>query len=179
MMQGKTIKRFRMTHGITQEELGKLIGVPAVTLSAYETGRYDVPRTVEHKMNLVIEEFGIDNTLIVTAHKYIAPHKKPGRVKQKANGVEEPKKEEENVIPLTTQSPVALPPSSNHYNGGNPDHIDVLKFSEVNFTESENIGFYRISAIKYLARYGKKNGYNPEDLEKALYYINKLKEVTQ
>lgn len=178
MMQGKTIKRFRMTHGITQEELGKLIGVPAVTLSAYETGRYEIPRTVEHKMNLIIEEFGIDYTIEVIPHKYVAPHKKPGRVKRKANGVEEPKGEEK-VEPLLPSTSVALPPSSNHYNGGNPDHIDVLKFSEVNFTESENIGFYRISAIKYIARYGKKNGYNPEDLEKALYYINKLKEVTR
>ena len=59
-----------------------------------------------------------------------------------------------------------------HYHAGN---IDVIKFSEENFDKAEVKGFYRINAIKYVTRYDKKNGI--EDLDKAIFYINKLKEL--
>ena len=58
-----------------------------------------------------------------------------------------------------------------HYHTGN---IDVIKFSEENFSNEELKGFYRMNAIKYITRYDKKNGI--EDLDKAIFYINKLKE---
>lgn len=60
----------------------------------------------------------------------------------------------------------------NHYHTGN---IDVIKFSKENFAKEESKGFYRINAIKYITRYDKKNGI--EDLDKAVFYINKLKEL--
>lgn len=59
-----------------------------------------------------------------------------------------------------------------HYHTGN---IDVIKFSEENFSNEELKGFCRINAIKYITRYDKKNGI--EDLDKAIFYINKLKEL--
>ena len=59
-----------------------------------------------------------------------------------------------------------------HYHTGN---IDVIKFSEENFSNEELKGFYRMNAIKYITRYDKKNGI--EDLDKAIFYINKLKEL--
>ena len=60
----------------------------------------------------------------------------------------------------------------NHYHTGN---VDVIEFSKENFSKEESKGFYRISAIKYITRYDKKNGI--EDLEKAIDFINRLKEL--
>ncbi|QCR33144.1 DUF3310 domain-containing protein [Lysinibacillus sp. SGAir0095] len=65
-------------------------------------------------------------------------------------------------------------PGSAHYHTGN---IDVWMFADENFSWEEVLGFHRIDAIKYLARYGKKEGYNLRDLEKAQAEINKLIEM--
>jgi len=67
-------------------------------------------------------------------------------------------------------------PDSEHYHEGK---IDVWAFADENFNSDECIGFHRINAIKYLTRYGKKNGYNVRDLEKAITYIQKLIELNQ
>ena len=56
-----------------------------------------------------------------------------------------------------------------HYHRGS---IDVIKFGEENFYESELKGFYRMNILKYVTRYDNKNGL--EDLEKAKFYLNKL-----
>src|SRR5690606_14692830 len=62
----------------------------------------------------------------------------------------------------------------NHYHSGN---IDVIKFSEENFSKEEQKGFHRINAIKYITRYDRKNGV--EDLNKAKFYIDKLIEMEE
>src|SRR5699024_6604466 len=62
-------------------------------------------------------------------------------------------------------------PESDHYHTGG---VDVWQFADENFSQVEVEGFHRINAIKYLARYGKKNGYNRKDLEKAIVSIEKL-----
>lgn len=67
-------------------------------------------------------------------------------------------------------------PDSDHYHEGK---IDVWAFADENFSLDECIGFHRINAIKYLTRYGKKNGYNARDLEKAIVYIEKLIELNK
>lgn len=61
-----------------------------------------------------------------------------------------------------------------HYHSGN---IDVIKFSEENFSKEEQKGFHRINAIKYITRYDRKNGV--EDLQKARFYIDKLIEMEE
>lgn len=61
-------------------------------------------------------------------------------------------------------------PSHYHKNG-----IDVIGFSEAQFSKEELKGFCRINAIKYITRFDRKNGV--EDLEKAKFYIDKLIEV--
>jgi len=61
-----------------------------------------------------------------------------------------------------------------HYHSGN---IDVIKFSEENFSKEEQKGFHRINAIKYITRYDRKNGV--EDLNKAKFYIDKLIEMEE
>jgi hypothetical protein len=60
----------------------------------------------------------------------------------------------------------------NHYHKGG---IDVIGFSELQFSKEELKGFYRINGLKYLTRYDRKNGI--QDLEKAEFYIKKLKEL--
>jgi len=65
----------------------------------------------------------------------------------------------------------ATRPDSEHYHTGK---IDVWAFADENFNIDEVIGFHRINAIKYIARYGKKNGYNNRDLEKAIVSLQKL-----
>jgi len=57
-----------------------------------------------------------------------------------------------------------------HYHTGG---IDVIRFSELQFDESELKGFHRINAIKYITRYDKK-GSPLDDLMKAKFYIDKL-----
>lgn len=59
-----------------------------------------------------------------------------------------------------------------YYHAGD---IDVIKFAEANFPKEELRGFYRINILKYVTRYDKKNGI--EDLEKAEFYRNKLREL--
>lgn len=56
-----------------------------------------------------------------------------------------------------------------HYHAGK---IDVIKFSEENFTKEELKGFYRINVLKYVTRYDKKDMLN--DLQKAQFYLDKL-----
>jgi hypothetical protein len=45
------------------------------------------------------------------------------------------------------------------------------------FVEANDLGFLDGTAIKYLARWKKKNGL--EDLRKAIHYVNKLIEVEE
>ncbi|WP_394139588.1 DUF3310 domain-containing protein [Cytobacillus oceanisediminis] len=61
-------------------------------------------------------------------------------------------------------------PSHYHSNG-----IDVIGFSELQFDKEQLKGFYRINVLKYVTRYDRKNGV--QDLEKAEFYLNKLKEL--
>jgi hypothetical protein len=58
-------------------------------------------------------------------------------------------------------------PKHYHSNG-----IDVIGFSEKQFTKEQLKGFYRINVLKYVTRYDKKHGL--KDLHKANFYLNKL-----
>ena len=58
-----------------------------------------------------------------------------------------------------------------HYNQGKTETIDILKEF---LTEEEFIGFLKGNVLKYLHRYKYKNGL--EDLNKASWYLDKLKE---
>ena len=48
------------------------------------------------------------------------------------------------------------------------DEVQTVDFI---FDVTKNTGFYHGNAIKYLARWGKKNGHNEDDLLKAIHYI--------
>lgn len=59
----------------------------------------------------------------------------------------------------------------NHYKG---DKGDLLSSMDGFMSDDEIRGFYKGNIIKYTTRYNKKNGL--EDLDKANYYIERLKE---
>lgn len=59
-----------------------------------------------------------------------------------------------------------------HYNQGGKETIEILKDF---LTENEFKGFLKGNVIKYMHRYNFKNGL--EDLSKAQWYLNKLRET--
>lgn len=61
--------------------------------------------------------------------------------------------------------------SPKHYNQFSREVIDTMKGMS---TAEEFKGFLKLNAVKYLSRYQGKNGI--EDLDKAIWYIEKLKE---
>lgn len=61
-----------------------------------------------------------------------------------------------------------------HYKQFSREVIDTMQGVS---TPEEFKGYLKLNAIKYLSRYQGKNGV--EDLEKAVWYINKLKEVVE
>jgi Protein of unknwon function (DUF3310) len=54
-----------------------------------------------------------------------------------------------------------------HY-GGNDDGIQLIDFIH---SSGDGVPFCRSSALKYVARYGKKQGFNKIDLYKAIHFI--------
>lgn len=61
-----------------------------------------------------------------------------------------------------------------HYKQFSREVIDTMQGVS---TPEEFKGYLKLNAIKYLSRYQGKNGV--EDLDKAVWYINKLKEVVE
>lgn len=57
-----------------------------------------------------------------------------------------------------------------HYHSGG---IDVIGFSEKQFSKEQLIGSHRINVLKYVTRFDKK-GRPMKDLKKARFYIDKL-----
>ena len=68
----------------------------------------------------------------------------------------------------TTADLVNHPP---HYNKTNRECIDIIEDS---LTKEEFMGYLKGTIIKYTYRYPDKNG--QEDLEKAVWFINKLRD---
>tara|TARA_R110000851_G_scaffold39966_1_gene101068 strand:+ start:9924 stop:10292 length:369 start_codon:yes stop_codon:yes gene_type:complete len=55
----------------------------------------------------------------------------------------------------------------NHYSGG----VQVVEYIMSN---AETLDYLKGNIIKYIHRYGKKHGYNDEDLYKAIHYITMM-----
>ena len=64
--------------------------------------------------------------------------------------------------------------SPSHYKQFSREVIDTMQGMS---TPEEFKGHLKLTAVKYLSRYQGKNGV--EDLDKAIWYINKLKEVLE
>ena len=52
---GKRIKFLRDSKGLTQEELGKFVGVNKATINRYETGEIDIKRTIAIKLGEALD----------------------------------------------------------------------------------------------------------------------------
>jgi len=167
-MNKRTVTYFRKTHKLNQAELADLLGVASSTVSAYETGKIPIAGRVKSKLQRLIEEHGIDWGVEIPDE---------GQMRIKKTGFEQAK--EQATVELKTIIQDSLEPSerpaSEHYHSG---RIDVWQFADENFELLERIGFHRINALKYIARFGKKKGYNHEDLDKAIVEIQKLKQLT-
>ena len=61
-----------------------------------------------------------------------------------------------------------------HYNQFSREVIDTMQGMS---TAEEFKGYLKLNAVKYLSRYQGKNGV--EDLDKAIWYVTKLKEVLE
>lgn len=59
-------------------------------------------------------------------------------------------------------------------NVNHPSYYTDGKIEVIDFIEDKKLNFHRGNAVKYIARAGKKNTANEvEDLEKAVWYINR------
>ena len=72
--------------------------------------------------------------------------------------------------PLEDKTTADMVNHPHHYNKTNRECIDVIQDS---LTKDEFIGYLKGTIIKYTYRYPDKNG--QEDLEKAVWFINKLR----
>ena len=163
-MNGRTIVAFRATHNLSLKELEDLVdGVISHTaINAFESSNEITSKPFRYRFERLVVEFGIDNQFLG-----LRSYKKKGW-----------KCKEKEVVDVAIQeiatTEVEERPASSHYHTGN---IDVWAFADENFSLEEVTGFHRIDAIKYLTRYGKKDGYNRRDLEKAIVEIQKLLEL--
>jgi len=70
---------------------------------------------------------------------------------------------------MSKDDPVNNP---SHYNMLTIEAIDII---EMSMTKEEFLGYLKGNSLKYMIRY-KHKGNPVEDLEKATWYLNKLKE---
>lgn len=147
------IVAFRATHNLSQEDLAELLGnsVTGSAISKYETGMLPATPHFQHKMNQLIDEFGIDEN-------------KVGIVKYHKRGISKKRKVKE----------VSERPASAHYHTGS---IDVWAFGKENYERDQVLAYHALTAVKYIVRFGKKKGYNIEDLDKAIACINEIKDI--
>ena len=146
------IKEFRIKNGIKQKELAKELGVSQGHLSMIEN---DIVQ-ISNKVSTAFQDFAWSHFVDSFGVKD----------EVKVNIIDVPEVE---VVEET-------PPHSEHYHQGS---IDVWEFADKFFNKEKVIGFHQINAIKYIARYGLKDGFNQKDLDKAIAEINKLKEITK
>ena len=61
-----------------------------------------------------------------------------------------------------------------------PNHYNAGKIEVIDFIEDQKLGFHLGNAIKYICRAGKKDPKKiMEDLDKAIWYINRYKETIE
>ena len=75
----------------------------------------------------------------------------------------------EEIEPTQTDNPVDHP---RHYTAGGVECIDALKAATVGLQGIQAV--CAANAIKYIWRFSRKNG--AEDIDKAIWYLNRLKE---
>lgn len=201
-MRKEEISYFRKTHRLTQQELADLVGTNKSNVSAYERGFNRIPKWFEIRFSKLTDELGIEREgevqpdmrfrrmiedvsdtikeepsvqkpLEVPVEEYVEKDLATKMVELQEKLLNDSVGSSRKVIGIediiVNQS--FDRPDSDHYHTGS---IDVWQFAEENFSPEELLGFHRINAIKYIARYGKKNGKNPKDLEKAIACMKEI-----
>lgn len=158
-MYGKKIIAFRATHNLSLKELESLLDntISDITINAYENSMYEPPKHFKVKFDRIVEEYGID-------------YEKLKLKKYKKRGYKRTVKPKESLPEVATTELLERPASA-HYHIGK---IDVWQFAEENYTTEQVTAFHGINAIKYITRFGKKEGYNKTDLEKAIACIREM-----
>lgn len=73
-----------------------------------------------------------------------------------------------------TPSNMPLTGVFNHDQVNHPSHYTSGKIEVIDFIEDQKLDFHLANAVKYICRAGKKNpDKTQEDLEKAVWYINR------
>ena len=89
---------------------------------------------------------------------------------RKMLGYDMPKEEQEEVV---DDDPVNHPSHYQTYSADN--NIECIDAMKAAFGVEEVLDFCKLNAFKYLWRHSSKNGM--EDIDKALWYISKYKEL--
>lgn len=172
-MDAKTFIQFRMTHNLTQEELGSFLGISKSAVCHIETRRMDITKRIRNLMWQLIDEYGINRELYIVKDKQYrakGQNKQEGEVNQGPIGEEIKGYNKQGTIDELE----SLPPASEHYHTA---ELDPIGLSEKLFSKEKLLGFYQVNVIKYMSRYGVKGGYNKDDLDKAQFYLDKIKEL--
>lgn len=170
-MNGKILKALRKTHFLTQVEISQLLNVKPSTYAGYESGKNPMPKWFVKRAEQLVDLIGYEEKYLLEGLEKVYVTKKP-------RGLAVVKKEKQKELKTMTEAnteSVQKAPHAEHYG----DKIDVINWAEENLVNEELIGFYRINAIKYVARFGFKDGFNKADLDKAKFYINKLSEYAK
>ncbi len=85
MLIGERIKQERIKRGLSQQELGDILGVSKVSVCGYETGARTP--TLETFM-LLVERFDLDPSYLLGIDHYIKPKDRPCRITISDNDLE-------------------------------------------------------------------------------------------
>lgn len=175
-----------VNNGGSPEEIAKLRAELGITAPKKEGKKKSPKEVTGNKETLTVEIYhdlkakGKSDSLIMSEFNMHSPKfyewkKKNGLIiARKKQREEKPNTDELKQLVVVKEKTER--PESVHYHTG---AIDVWTFADENFVEDEVIGFHRINALKYIARYGKKNGKNVSDLKKAIVSLEKLIEMEE
>lgn len=144
---------------ITLEELSKELGVKAVTLSSWHTGRYS-PSNYEKYSNIkrhLICLLDKDELAVKYPLRKFKPHKPPVRLSPN------PESEPQIVTPLQVQV------------GGS--HYKDCKIQPIEYIEANELAFLEGCVVKRVTRHNKPSGKGRQDIEKAIHELQLLLEL--
>lgn len=168
MLTGTQARAIRFRLGIKQVELSDLLGMPQGTWSRYETEDLPMTHVVERRFMKLMDELNVASydefpelLVGITAQELEEAKVPHTRVASR----EEP--EDEPIVDLVNSPP--------HYADRAYEVIDVLQDS---MTTEMFAGYLEGNVLKYIMRY-KKKGKPLQDLEKAVWYLDRLVKLVQ
>lgn len=204
-MNKTQVRALRKQLGLNQKDFGEMIGFKPQTVSNYETGNMPISQNFRRAIIKMVEDLGIGYEILgeklspiflqgkeiqqelqdqhhdiqelrdlpdTLGQAYMqddlpftdVPVESPYDWREDWNNMHE--------LPTQEETDSLFPPHSEHYHNGK---VDVLTWAQENVSQEEIRGFCRLSAMKYLGRYGIKEGFNDDDLDKAVFYTQYMK----